>query len=445
MIKILLKRLRGDPPLISFYEDYRYVNITPWIQKIRLIVLGISAFLFLVGILSTASSMVPALAFWIIAIALIYLQAKYLKRLKVWVENNFWIDRLLLEMIVTNGLFDERLQNSVWLSYRETQNTLDVIVLKRGDSFSRKVENLDIEIESALGLPLIEKNISPSLVKYSLMKHKPVRKLVDSLPKEDSSLSIEIYGDFVINLRHNYSMLVSGASGAGKSFFTYFWLTRFISQTVNGKHAKLFAIDPKQSDLLKLCRTAGMPTENFGTTNAEAFKIVRSYLKEMERRMVIYDESSAFDSVGIDIGLEPTLLIIEEYSSLVASLDTKEKKDFENMVAIIAQKARSLSMGICIVMQQPRSDSLSTNIREQLVNSVFLGNPSKESAGMMFGTTDLPEVKGKGVGVYSIERGTPKEFESPQFTEDVFEVILPVWEHVAESYRTEIVKEKYFE
>lgn len=444
MIRILLNRLRGEPPLINFYEDYRYVNITPWIRKIRLIVLGISAFLFFVGILSTTSSMVPALTFWIIAIALIYFQAKYLKRLKMWVENNFWIDRLLLEMIVTNGLFDERLQNSVWLSYRETQNTLEVIALKRGDSFSRKVENLETEIESVLGLPLIEKNIFPTRVEYSLLKYKPVRKLVDSLPKEDSSLSIEIYGDFVIDLRHNYSMLVSGASGAGKSFFSYYWITRFISQTVNGKHAKLFAIDPKQSDLYKLCRTAGMPTENYGTTNAEAFKIVRSYLKEMERRMAIYDESSAFDSVGIDIGLEPMLLIIEEYSSLVASLDTKEKKDFENKVAIIAQKARSLSMGICIVMQQPRSDSLSTNIREQLVNSVFLGNPSKESAGMMFGTTDLPQVKGKGVGVYSIERGNPKEFESPQFTEDVFDVILPVWEHVAKSYRTEIVKEKYF-
>ena len=278
MIRILLNRLRGEPPLINFYEDYRYVNITPWIRKIRLIVLGISAFLFFVGILSTTSSMVPALTFWIIAIALIYFQAKYLKRLKMWVENNFWIDRLLLEMIVTNGLFDERLQNSVWLSYRETQNTLEVIALKRGDSFSRKVENLETEIESILGLPLIEKNIFPTRVEYSLLKYKPVRKLVDSLPKEDSSLSIEIYGDFVIDLRHNYSMLVSGASGAGKSFFSYYWITRFISQTVNGKHAKLFAIDPKQSDLYKLCRTAGMPTENYGTTNAEAFKIVRPLL-----------------------------------------------------------------------------------------------------------------------------------------------------------------------
>ncbi|MFB8530707.1 hypothetical protein [Enterococcus casseliflavus] len=108
------------------------------------------------------------------------------------------------------------------------------------------------------------------------------------------------------------------------------------------------------------------------------------------------------------------------------------------MVAIIAQKARSLSMGILIVMQQPRADSLSSNIREQLQNSVFLGNPSKESAGMMFGTTDVPQVSGKGVGMYSIERGAPKLFESPQFEDNAFEAILPVWEHVAHSYNENV-------
>ena len=79
MIRILLNRLRGEPPLINFYEDYRYVNITPWIRKIRLIVLGISAFLFFVGILSTTSSMVPALTFWIIAIALISVSYTHLR------------------------------------------------------------------------------------------------------------------------------------------------------------------------------------------------------------------------------------------------------------------------------------------------------------------------------------------------------------------------------
>ena len=152
--------------------------------------------------------------------------------------------------------------------------------------------------------------------------------------------------------------------------------------------------------------------------------------------MLIYNQSDLFDSIGIDLGLPPLLLLIEEYSSLVASMDSKAKKDFENMVAIVAQKARSLSMGVCIVMQQPRSDSLSTNIREQLVNAIFLGpSPSKECSTMMFGTTDVPNVKkDKGVGFYSTEREPPKEFHSPMFDRDVFETILPVWECAAKDY-----------
>lgn len=351
------------------------------------------------------------------------------------------IDFNLQYMIVSNRFYDseiingrEIITNYLALNYMETENSIAVVAFKRGDNFSRKTENLDIEIESALGLPLSEKTIYPDKVEYYLIKHKPERKHISTFLKEDSSLKIEVYGDFVINLRDNFSMLVSGSSGAGKSYFTYYWLTRFISQTIDGKHAKLFAIDPKQSDLYKLCQISGMPLENYGTTNREAFKILRSYLNEMERRMAIYNKSSAFDSVAIDIGLEPALLIIEEYSSLVASMDTKEKKDFENMVAIIAQKARSLSLGICIVMQQPRSELLGTNIKEQLVNSVFLGSPSKESAMMMFGTTDVPKVTGKGIGLCSIERGTPREFQSPIFDGNVFDIILPVWKYVAKSY-----------
>lgn len=374
---------------------------------------------------------------------LLYLASKVWRIRKEFREGTIiWENFLMVqEFIINTGLYKETSEIFLSAIFRIEENEDEIIIIaeKRGNVLDSKVENIETEISALVSLDLTSKQIFADKVLYSFIKEKPLRKQVStSLPAQDDSLLIDIYGDFVVNLKHNFSMLVSGASGAGKSYFTYYWLTRFISQTVEGKHAKLFAIDPKQSDLYKLCRQAGMPTENFGTTNAEAFKIVRAYLKEMENRMAVYDESPAFDSVGIDIGLEPSLLVIEEYSSLVASMDSKQKKEFENMVAIIAQKARSLSMGLLIVMQQPRADSLSSNIREQMVNSVFLGNPSKESAGMMFGTTDLPEIIGKGVGIYSIERGTPKEFESPQFNGDVFEIILPVWKEVACSYHEQM-------
>ncbi|MGF1919415.1 FtsK/SpoIIIE domain-containing protein [Enterococcus faecalis] len=435
--KIITLFIPLSPQEISLYKTYPNFK-----RKLSNLTIG---YVFLIIILFLLSFTIHSILILVSWCFLLYLASKIFRIRKEFREGTVvWNDFLTFQQfIIENNLFIEK--SDIFLSaifrIEETEDEIIIIAKKRGNVLDSKVENLETEISALVSLDLTSKQIFADKVLYSFIKEKPLRKQVStSLPAQDDSLLIDIYGDFVINLKHNFSMLVSGASGAGKSYFTYYWLTRFISQTVEGKHAKLFAIDPKQSDLYKLCRQSGMPTENFGTTNAEAFKIVRGYLKEMENRMSIYDESPAFDSVGIDIGLEPSLLVLEEYSSLVASMDSKQKKEFENMVAIIAQKARSLSMGLLIVMQQPRADSLSSNIREQMVNSVFLGNPSKESAGMMFGTTDLPEVTGtgKGVGLYSIERGTPKEFESPQFQGNVFEIILPVWKEVACSYHEQM-------
>ncbi|WP_143466176.1 FtsK/SpoIIIE domain-containing protein [Lactococcus lactis] len=433
--KIITLFIPLPPQKISLYKPYPNFKR----QQGNLTI----GYVFLIIILFLLSFTIHSILILVSWCFLLYLASKIFRIRKEFREGTVvWSDFLTFQQfIIENNLFIEK--SDIFLSaifrIKENEDEIIIIAEKRGNVLDSKVENIETEISALVSLDLTSKQIFADKVLYSFIKEKPLRKQVStSLPAQDDSLLIDIYGDFVVNLKHNFSMLVSGASGAGKSYFTYYWLTRFISQTVEGKHAKLFAIDPKQSDLYKLCRQAGMPTENFGTTNAEAFKIVRAYLKEMENRMAVYDESPAFDSVGIDIGLEPSLLVIEEYSSLVASMDSKQKKEFENMVAIIAQKARSLSMGVLIVMQQPRADSLSSNIREQMVNSIFLGNPSKESAGMMFGTTDLPEVRGKGVGIYSIERGTPKEFESPQFNGDVFGLILPVWKKVACNYHEQM-------
>ena len=364
-------------------------------------------------------------------------------KIKGWahhVEGLLILRENLLFMISRNSFLftateDGAIFRSAKFNYQLNDVSIVVQALKSGDEFSIEMDNLDVLLSSALGISLSSKEIYATHVEYVFVYRPPERQHITSLPLEDDSLIIKIYDEFVIDVRKNYNLLISGSSGAGKSYSTYFIVSRFISQTVCGRHAKIFVIDPKMSDIYKLCQRSGMPVGNYGTSNEDAFRIVRQYINEMNRRMEIYNKSDLFDSIGIDLGLPPLLLIIEEYSSLVASVDSKAKKDFENMVAIVAQKARSLSMGVCIVMQQPRSDSLSTNIREQLAHAIFLGMPTRESSQMMFGTTDVPNVKkDKGVGLYSIEREPPKEFQAPIFDRDVFEIILPVWECAAKDY-----------
>lgn len=373
------------------------------------------------------------------------------RKIKGWaqqIEPLLIVRENLLFMLRRNSFLftatkDGAILRSARFNYQLNDVSIVIQALKSGDEFTREMETLEVLLSSTLGISLSSKEIYATHVEYVFVYRQPERLHVTSLPLEDDSLKIKIYDDFVIDLRKNFSMLISGASGSGKSFFTYYYLTRFISQTVNGKHAKIYVIDPKFSDIYKLCEFSGFPVENYGTTNEDAFRIVRHYINEMNRRMEIYNKSDLFNSICIDLGFPPLLLIIEEYSSLVASMDAKAKKDFENMVAIVAQKARSLSMGVCIVMQQPRSDSLSTNIREQLVNAIFLGAPTRESSQMVFGTTDVPKVqKGKGVGLYSIEREPPKEFHSPMFDRDVFETIFSVWECAAKDYAKDYMKDE---
>lgn len=361
-------------------------------------------------------------------------------------------ERELTSFIISNKLYEAdngAIYNHLFMSYMELPKHVIVFVYKRGDLFQKYVEQLGSPLESILGLYL--DNIDDSNTQYTtyeFAKAKPEKIVLSNqfdLPSIDYGLKFNLYPGVTIDLRNNFSSLISGASGGGKSYMTYAFLTRFLSQTVifeeNGKqltrHAKIAVIDPKMSDLYKLMQVSNMPVESYGYTVADAFRILKEFIVEMERRKAIYNESNAFNTVAIDLGLPPMLLVLEEYSSLVAMMDTKQKKEFESLLSQLVQQSRQLSMACLIIMQQPRSDSISTNVREQLANAFFMGNATKESAQMMFGTSDIPSVSGRGSGVYSIERSTPKPFEAPFFESEVISIILPVWKDVVQLYKEE--------
>lgn len=366
-------------------------------------------------------------------------------KLRYIIHSNKLYDEEMIEVRENQKMVQRKeITRVIRIWYKQTESRVFLSIERNGDRFTTKATEITEYITSGIGLEHLETKINIDFVDMEFLIKKIEQREIYELQLKSNRLKIPVYGDFKIDLTKNYSMIISGASGAGKSHFTYFYLTSFISQyimkedkvkrIVKPKHATIYAIDPKSSDLYKLFLRSGMPIENFGVTNSDAFRIVKSYLAELDRRMDLYVESSKFDSVGIDIGLEPSLLVIEEYSSLVSTMDSKQKKEFEGMVATIAQKSRQLSMGILIVIQSPRSDTLSNTIKEQLNNVCYMGNPSKETAQVLFGTSDTPEISGKGEGLYSIERNAPKKFKAPIFRKDVFGIILPVWEYVAKSY-----------
>lgn len=354
----------------------------------------------------------------------------------------------LTNFIIENGLYEEangKLVGQIDMSYTVFPRILSVYVTKKGDRYQKITDKLAEPLESALGLEFHKMVATSTEVEY-MFRLEPVERYTIStlMPDEDPTTAIEVYDEFKLDLSKNFSTLISGVSGTGKSYLAYYLITRYLAKTINGQHPDLYLIDPKQSDLYILCKQTFMPSLRYGHTNADAFRIVRDFKAELDLRQAEYSEKATIGSTMLDLGAEPALLVIDEYASLVAGMDKKQRAEFEDMIAIIVQKGRQLSMGVWILMQQARSELISTNVREQLVNRVCMGNPTAESAKMMFGTSDVPLVNGIGVGLYSLDGTTVKTFEAPKFEGDFERLIMPVWEHanLSRKYATDEPDEK---
>lgn len=116
----------------------------------------------------------------------------------------------------------------------------------------------------------------------------------------------------------------------------------------------------------------------------------------MKREKEIANLSARDDITGatfVNFGkeMEMKLCIIEEYSAMLSSItDNKMRKRVQDLVLSIVSRSRSSGVYICICMQQPRSELLSTAIRDNLGVRICLSNGAitDELARMVFGETD---------------------------------------------------------
>lgn len=116
----------------------------------------------------------------------------------------------------------------------------------------------------------------------------------------------------------------------------------------------------------------------------------------MKREKEIANLSARDDITGatfVNFGKEMKmkLCIIEEYSAMLSSItDNKMRKRVQDLVLSIVSRSRSSGVYICICMQQPRSELLSTAIRDNLGVRICLSNGAitDELARMVFGETD---------------------------------------------------------
>lgn len=222
----------------------------------------------------------------------------------------------------------------------------------------------------------------------------------DYIKKIKSINPTDLYFDkkHVVNINDYPHFLISGSSGSGKSYLA----NEIVIQAIV-KEWEVVICDIKRSyGLYKAYSDYVYEIEDI-------IEKLHSVESEMNQRMMKLQSELDKNprALAIDIGYKPKLVIIEEYISLLSSLDKKQKEELERVVKNISVLARQSNIHLMIVMQSAGTENINATTRSNLTK-VLLGNAQSNIITATFGTgVDIPREKmEKGQGVIQLDRIT---------------------------------------
>lgn len=234
------------------------------------------------------------------------------------------------------------------------------------------------------------KNFKPE--KYDLMEY---RKLIENTDKMD------LYFDrkHVVNLNDHPHILLSGGSGSGKSYLA----NELVIQAIF-KQYEVVILDIKRSYGLYKDHA-----EYYYETDTILQKI-RDIENEMSERMEkLQPELDKNPHVlAVDIGYRPKLIVIEEYISLLSSMDKKQKEEMERIVKNISVLARQSNIHMLMVMQSAGTENINSTTRSNMTK-VLMGRAQSNILNATFGNSgvDIPTTQlNKGEGLIQLDRIT---------------------------------------
>lgn len=417
-------------------------NYPDWNKRIRNVhLVSISLFLILMTTMIISwDNIFVQLVFSILTAFLLFKINQCFKKKRHKIHLKYYWQNKLLYFISSNSLYKEDyeiyfendkngnekekkrkfISNSAEFSYKETADKIIIYALKNGDSYSNKITKLDVELSALLNLPLEEKIDRPSVCEYHYFLKRPKRLNVISTDRVEVNESINInlgYG-VTYNPAKTPHILVSGGTGSGKSFFISFLILEFLKSL-----STVYICDPKNSDLGSLSHYLG--DERVGTTPNNIARVVRLAVTEMKKRYDYMNANFKYGSNFSDHGYKPVWVIFDEMGAFQASGTDKQSKAVVSEVMNEGIKqiillGRQAGVFILIAAQQMRSETISTDLRDNLGLRISLGSNSAEGYRMVFGSATpetIPPIEVKGSGLLYMQ-GNGKE--SAQYWESPF-------------------------
>ncbi|WP_169311637.1 FtsK/SpoIIIE domain-containing protein [Oenococcus kitaharae] len=338
---------------------------------------------------------------------LLFKDIKYFHKLRLFFRFKFSYEADLLTMAYEQGLAHSKFM------YRIEENLFHFRIFKDYTPELAKVEALDKPLMATLNLPLKSKIVNEQSVDYYFQLKKPERLVYNPQASEltdDLALAINLGYGMVYNPAKAPHILVSGGTGSGKSVFISFLVLELLK-----RKSDLYVVDPKHSDLSAL--KSYLPDGHVATSLNEIAKATRLVVEEMQRR---YDEMNAPENFKYGSNFQghnyrSVWLLFDELAGFQAMGATKEARstiqEVMNNLTQIVLLGRQAGCFLLFSAQQMNSNTLPTELRDNLGCRIALGANSSEGYRMVFGghiPEVIPQTSVKGSGLIYID-GTGKQ------------------------------------
>lgn len=326
----------------------------------------------------------------------------------------------------------------------------------QGSKFQDRFSRIGSELETTYFMDFMNKIDEEKFVVYELA----YSAFLNRIEAKDVVLNdkYELVLSKVVNwsMTANPHLLIVGGTGGGKTVLLREILVGLAKKCI------VYIGDPKRADFVPLedldifrgrvffeKEDIAKMVADFKQTMNNRYDYMRAEMKKRGER-----ELGRFDTYG----LKPTILMIDEWNALMASLNRNVKvggQMIDDLLEIIL-KGRQVGSYVILAMQKPTYDDLPTKLRDNMMHHISMGRLSDSGYQMTFGDENankkfrfIERLNGKKVygRGYSGIFGLPaQEFYAPNLTKgfsffDVFETYSRIENPHEPNYQGDVVSE----
>ena len=215
----------------------------------------------------------------------------------------------------------------------------------------------------------------------------------------------KIYGD-ISKMIH---MLVAGSSGSGKSVFLGSLIISLIHK-YSPEELRLILIDPKKTEFVIYNDLPHLMINEIITDAHKAVQSLNWAIGEMNRRYTLFEQMSRTGTYVVNLDqynshvektekLPKIVIIIDELADLMLAA----KKEVEDRIQNLTQKARAAGIHLVVATQRPSTDVITGVIKSNLSTRIAFSVATDVDSRVILDQTGAQKLLGKGDFLYVMQ------------------------------------------